>query len=110
MLQVQRSTLVAIALFASSMARADEPNSGSIIEVSGQKKGLYPIAAPLAPEGDAVAKEIANIESFDMSVAGPFKVVDPASFLANLKEEGLGIEVQKWKDVGAYGVMKYRVS
>jgi TolB protein len=94
----------------SSVARADEPNSGSIIEVSGQKKGLYPIAAPLAPEGDAVAKEIANVESFDMSVAGPFKVVDPASFLANLKEEGLGIEVQKWKDVGAYGVMKYKVS
>jgi TolB protein len=94
----------------SSVAYADEPNSGSIIEVSGQKKGLYPIAAPTAPEGDAVAKEIANVESFDMSVAGPFKVVDPASFLANLKEEGLGIEVQKWKDVGAYGVMKYRVS
>jgi len=109
MFQIQRTTLVALALV-SSVARADEPTSGSIIEVSGQKKGLYPIAAPMAPEGDAVAKEIANVESFDMSVAGPFKVVDPASFLANLKEEGLGIEVQKWKDVGAYGVMKYKVS
>jgi TolB protein len=111
MLQVQRQTLVilALSLLAAPAVRADEP-SGSVIEVNGQKKGLYPIAAPVAPEGDAVAKEIAQVESFDMQLAGPFKVVDPASFLANLKEEGLGIEVQKWKDVGAYGVMKYKVS
>jgi TolB protein len=112
MLQVQRQTLVAIAisLAASPAVRADDPTGGSIIEVNGQKKGLYPIAAPVAPEGDAVATEIAKVEGFDMQVAGPFKVLDPASFLADMKAEGLGIEVQKWKDVGAYGVMKYKVS
>ena len=92
-----------------SPVRADEP-SGSIIDVSGQKKGLYPIAAPVAPEGDAVSKEIANVESSDMQLAGPFKVLDPASFLADMRAEGIGIQVQKWKDVGAYGVMKYKVS
>src|SRR6185369_12399065 len=27
-----------------------------------------------------------------------------------LRAEGLGIEPQKWKDVGAYGVIKYRAS
>ena len=87
-----------------------EPEGGVIIDVQGAKRGLYPLAAPLAPEGDAVSKEIAQVESFDMSVAGVFKVLDPASFLADLKAEGLGIEPQKWKDVGAYGVMKYKVS
>src|SRR5882724_10879299 len=113
MLQVQRQTLVALAisLLASPAVRADDPTGGgSVIEVNGQKKGLYPIAAPVAPEGDAVAKQIAQVESFDMQVAGPFKVLDPASFLADTKAEGIGIEVQKWKDVGAYGVMKYKVS
>ena len=39
-----------------------------------------------------------------------FKVLDPTSFLADLKTEQLGIEPQKWKDVGAFGVVKYRVS
>ncbi len=112
MLQVQRQTLavIALCLAASPAVYADEPTSGSVIEVSGQKKGLYPIAVPVAPEGDQVSREIATIESFDMGVAGPFKVLDPASFLADMKAEGLGIEVQKWKDVGAYGVMKYKVS
>jgi TolB protein len=50
------------------------------------------------------------VASFDMSVAGWFKVVDPASFLADLEAEDLSIEPQKWKDVGAYGVMKNQVT
>ena len=65
------------------------------------KKGNYPIALPTAPDGDAAAKEIAQVESFDLSVAGVFKVLDPQSFLADLKAEGIGIDPQKWKDVGA---------
>ncbi|MCX5746825.1 MAG: hypothetical protein NT062_30500 [Proteobacteria bacterium] len=80
------------------------------IEVNGQKKGLYPLALPTAVEGDAVAKEIATVEAFDLGVAGVFKIVDPTSFLADLKAEGLGIEPPKWKDVGAYGVVKYRAT
>jgi TolB protein len=105
-----RLALLAVVLAAPGVARADEPQGGVIIDVNGAKRGLYPIAAPVAPEGDQTAREIAQVESFDMSVAGVFKVVDPQSFLADLKSEGLGIEPQKWKDVGAYGVMKYRAS
>ncbi len=88
-------------------ARADD---GVVISVDAQKKGSYPLALPAAPEGDQVAREIAQIEQFDMTVAGPFKVLDPASFLADLKKEGLEIEPQKWKDVGALGVVKYRAT
>ncbi len=84
--------------------------SGTVIDVSGTKGGKYPIALPAAPDNDAVAKEIAQVESFDLSVAGPFKVLDPQSFLADLRGEGLGIDPQKWKDVGAYGVIKYRAT
>jgi TolB protein len=39
-----------------------------------------------------------------------FKVLDPQGFLADQKAEGLTIEPQKWKDVGAFGVIKYRAS
>ncbi|HSS01672.1 MAG TPA: hypothetical protein VLM79_31650 [Kofleriaceae bacterium] len=92
-------------------ARADEPSGPVVIDVSGAKRVLYPIAVPMAVDGDAgVAREIAQTASFDLSVASVFKVLDPQSFLADQKAEGLTIDPQKWKDVGAFGVIKYRVS
>jgi TolB protein len=101
---------VCAGVFAHS-ARADEPSGGVVIDVNGAKRTLYPIAIPASLEGDAAAaKEIAQVASFDLSVAGVFKVLDPASFLADLKAEGLGVEPQKWKDVGAFGVIKYRAT
>jgi TolB protein len=92
-------------------ARADEPSGGVVIDVNGAKRTLYPIAVPASPEGDgAAAKEVAQIASFDLSVAGVFKVLDPQGFLADLKSEGLTVTPQKWKDVGAFGVIKYKAT
>lgn len=117
MLQVQRSAVIIAALAAVASAQPAGKGSGSasgggdvVIDVSGTKGGKYPIALPTAPEGDQTAKDIASVESFDLNVAGPFKVLDPAGFLADLKSEGISIEPQKWKDVGAYGVIKYKAS
>jgi hypothetical protein len=73
----------------SARAGGDDAQGGVVIDVNGAKRGLYPIAAPTAPEGDQLARDIAQVESSDMSLAGVFKVVDPASFLADLKSEGL---------------------
>jgi TolB protein len=105
----QNLIAVAIAVACGVPAHADD-NGGVMIDVNGAKRGLYPIATPLAPEGDAASKEVSTVESFDLSVAGVFKVLDPTSFLADLKTEQLGIDPQKWKDVGAFGVVKYRVT
>jgi TolB protein len=104
------SLVVACALLlAPPMASADD--KGVVIDVSGAKRGDYPIAIPLAVDSDAgAAKEAQDVASFDMGVAGFFKVLDPQSFLADLKAEGLGIDPPKWKDVGAYGVMKLKVA
>jgi len=116
MLQVQRSAIIIAALAAVASAQPAGKGSGSgggdgvVIDVSGTKGGKYPIALPTAPENDQVAKEISQIESFDLNLAGPFKVLDPAGFLADLKAEGTSIDAQKWKDVGAYGVIKYKAS
>ena len=99
--------VVAALVIAAPAARADD---GVIIDVSGAKRGRYPIAVPVAVDSDgAAAAEVASIASFDLGVAGYFKVLDPASFLADLGTEKLGIDPPKWKDVGAYGVIKYRV-
>lgn len=86
-------------------------SEGVVIDVSGARRSAYPLAVPLGVASDpASAKLVQEVASFDMSVAGPFKVLDPAAFLADLGSEGLGIVPQKWKDAGAYGVIKYRVT
>jgi TolB protein len=101
MLQVQSpaahrvAIAIAVATLVSPSVRADEPKSGVVIDVNSPKRTLYPIAVPLSPEGDANAAR---------------EVIDPASFLADLKAEGTNIDPQKWKDVGAFGVMKYRAT
>jgi len=115
MLQVQAQFLrvaVAVALVMLVMAvRPARADDGVVIDVNAQRKGNYPLAIPAAVDGDlAAAREIAQVASFDMSVAGVFKVLDPASFLADLKAEALGIDPQKWKDVGALGVIKYKAT
>lgn len=111
MLQVRSLILlIAIALVASpSVGRAED--EGVIIDVKGAKRGAYPLAIPLGVDSDGdLAKIVQDVASFDMKVAGWFKVLDPAGFLADLEAEKLSIETQKWKDVGAYGVMKYKIT
>jgi TolB protein len=75
------------------------------------KRGLYPIAVPLPVDGDAaVGKLVTDVLAFDLSVSSWFKVLDSRSFLADLKTEQLGIEPARWKDVGAFGVIKSRAT
>lgn len=105
------AALLVAASIAAPIARADTPSGGVVIDVKGANRTLYPIAVPTSQEGDAAAaKEVAQVASFDLSVAGVFKVLDPASFLADQKAEGLTIDPPKWKDVGAFGVIKSRAS
>jgi TolB protein len=107
----RQSALIAavIACIAIVPARADD--KGVVIDVGGVKRGDYPIAIPLPVDSDAAAaKEVQDVASGDMSLAGAFKVLDPAGFLADLNAEKLGIDPDKWKDVGAYGVMKFKVA
>ncbi|HRC54344.1 MAG TPA: hypothetical protein PKU97_00405 [Kofleriaceae bacterium] len=100
--------LVSLLLWTS---RAVAQDGGVVIDVTGAKRGLYPLAIPIGVESDsAAAAMVADVAAFDMSVAGFFKVLPRESFLADLMAEKLSIEPQKWKDVGAYGVMKFRVS
>ncbi len=82
-----------------------------VIDLGTAKKGKYPIAIPVAVGSDGVAaRQVAKIASFDLGIAGWFRVLDARSFLADLKGEGLGVVPDKWRSVGAFGVMKYRVT
>jgi TolB protein len=80
-------------------------------KISAGGKDLYKIAVPLpigisgAP-GQAVADQLNN----DLSLSGYFKVIDSKATLANLAAEGLTINAQDWRNVGAEGVSKCRVT
>jgi TolB protein len=100
-----------VALAAAAPAVADPDSSGQIIDVNGAKRTAYPLAIPTGVNSDsAAATEVAAVTSFDLSIAGWFKIVDPSAFLADLSSEKMSIEPQKWKDVGAYGVIKNQVT
>ncbi len=118
MLQVHHPVIRQLALAAACLVAVVVPvtahaedDGGVIIDVKGAKRSTYPLAIPLGVDSDGdLAKTVQQVATFDMGVAGWFKVLDPASFLADLEAEKLSIEAQKWKDVGAYGVMKYKVT
>jgi len=75
------------------------------------KKGMYPIAVPMPPTGDpTLAQLVTQVQTFDLDVSSWFKVLDPKSFLADLKTEGMTIEPERWKNVGAFGVIKTSVT
>jgi len=93
MFQVHRAIAVAV-LLGAAVAHAQPTGEGVVVDVSGQKKGLYPIATPTAPDGDAAA-EIAKVESFDLSITDMFKMLDPISFIADLHDEDLGLDPPK---------------
>ena len=96
--------MVAVVLAAAGAARADRV----VIDVTTKaKRGLYPIAVPrpVASDGELAAL-VTSVQTFDLGVSSWFRVLDPRSFLASLEKEGLGIEPQAWKDIGAFEVIK----
>ncbi|MEZ4367478.1 MAG: Tol-Pal system beta propeller repeat protein TolB [Kofleriaceae bacterium] len=102
-----------LALTASGAPATADPGAGGgvIIDVTGARRSLYPIAVPVAVDSDgAAAREAAEVASFDLGVAGVFKVVDPSAYLADLSAEKLGVDVEKWKATGAFGVIKSKVT
>ena len=86
-----------------------EPDPGVVIDINNPERSLYPIAIPDGLGSISLAKQAAKIARFNLSVAGWFRVLDPRSFLADLSTEGLGIAPGPWENVGAFGVMKFRV-
>jgi TolB protein len=113
MLQLQARRLIVLALLCAAAVAVTgvdaRAQGGVVIDITKPQRTKYPIAIPTAADGDsATAAEIARIASFNLSIAGWFRVLEPKSFLADLRREGLNIEPPKWKDVGAFGVIKYR--
>lgn len=80
-----------------------------VIDVDSPEKALYRIAVPdlLGLEGGH--EDGAAVIRNDLHLSSLFNVLDPRSFLADLKKEGLGISSQAWSVVGAQGIVKGHV-
>lgn len=80
------------------------------VEIWGGIRDLYKIAVPRPLGGGALAGEVQSIASEDLKLSSLFEVLDPKSYIADLKAEGMGITKDPWVQVGAQGVSKCRVT
>ena len=69
---------------------------------------MLKLAVPRA-EGDSGAVAVETL-SKDMDVTGLFQVLDPASFPAQLQNEGMAFSSALWTQVGAQAVVKMKAS
>jgi len=79
------------------------------LDIYGGIRDLYRIAVPKPLGHEATAVDIMNISEKALVVSSLFKVLDSASFIADMEKEGMGISPDAWNSVGAQGVIKCRV-
>src|SRR5262245_43340043 len=110
MRHVHVQTGVAFAVLVAGLAAAVPARGDQPIVITTEtkaRKGMYPMAVPMPVGGDpTLAMLVTQVQTFDLNVSSWFKVLDPKSFLADLRTEGMSIDPQRWKDVGAFGVIK----
>jgi TolB protein len=73
-------------------------------------KDLYKLGIPASLGPQQLGLEVSDIANNDLSLSGFFKVIDRTAYLANLQTEGLSINPSDWKNVGAEGVIKSRIT
>jgi TolB protein len=108
------SVRLALALVAlgAGVAQAQPSGTGVVIDINNPQRSKYPLAIPAAAAGsDATAgKKVLEVARRDMSIAGWFKTMDGTGYTGNAAGEGVGVDVEKWKTYGAYGVIKFKAS
>ena len=104
------SVRLALALVAlgAGVAHAQPGGTGVVIDINNPQRSKYPLAVPNGSGSDAA--EVAKVARRNMQLAGWFKMMDGTGYTGNLGGEGLGVDVEKWKAYGAYGVMKFKAS
>lgn len=104
---------LALALALEPHARGQEtqqepplPTSTPVIDVTSPEQALYRIAVPDLAGTPGLGSQGAGVLRNDFALVSLFKVLDPASFVADLKAEGMTIQPASWQSVGAQGVVK----
>ncbi len=104
-----RSSLLLVALLASPAAAQGDRR---VIEIGSPNFRPFPIAIPDvsgAPGAEEVASTLTSTLRLDFTLAAQFEALDPKSFLADPKKEGMStpfIRFEDWLNVGAEGLVK----
>jgi len=108
------AALAAAILLAGGVARAQAPAAGAgsddlpTIRITPSGTDQFRLALPKAVgEGDTAAA--LETETRDLDISGIFHLLDPASFPADLQNEGMSFSSALWSQVGAQGVAKIKV-
>ena len=101
-------TLAALGIdFADGQATsADPPLPTNTIVVDAPESALYRIAVPDLLGTAGLGAQGSGVLRNDFALVSLFKVLDPASFVANLQAEGMNITPNSWQTVGAQGFIK----
>jgi TolB protein len=103
-----------LAFVSANAASAQQPQTRTVIEIGNPDFRPYPIAVPEARDmagGQASATtELVTVTlRNDFDLASIFKVLDPQSYLADPKKEGMAaasIKFSDWVSIGAEGLVK----
>jgi len=91
---------------ASALPAASNNGAVTSVVVSGGARALFKIAIAPPPGDAAIASNVVETASRDLTLSSMFQVLDAKSFTANLEREGLAIDPASWRTVGAEGVVK----
>ncbi len=81
------------------------------IEVEAQGREPYRIAVPKAYGADsALGTFVRDIVVTDLRIATAFRVLNPRTYPAVARTEGMGLHLEAWKRIGAQGVLKMQVA
>jgi TolB protein len=100
------ATVLILAAAVPSHAQSGEVN----FRISAGGKDLYKLGIPVSQGPAKEGTVVADVAAFDLGLSGYFKAIDRSAYLANLTTEGLTINPQDWKNVGAEGVIKSRIT
>src|SRR5205814_3858162 len=67
---------------------------------------LFKIAVAPPPGDKATSDLVVDVANKDYQLSSMFQVLEAKSFTANLEREGMSIDPQSWRNIGAEGVVK----
>ena len=101
---------MALGMMAVAPSKAQQADEVVRFKITNPGQALYKVAIPRVLGEGAAAQVMTEVVANDLALSGFFKVLDPASFVADLAKENLNITPDSWKTVGAESVIKARVS
>ena len=81
-----------------------------VIDVDNPERDYYRIAVPNVLGDTALGGTGGEVVRNDLRLVSLFNVLNPTSFIADLKKEGLSFTKPPWSSVGAQGVVKGQIT